>query len=101
MLGKHAMDWFRPEDKEAALAYMENCMSKGTANLEAPLVMKDGREVPYLLTSSRLDTKEGSFFMGVGIDVTERRELDRHMTGAEPRAGGKRASLQQADGAVL
>jgi PAS domain S-box-containing protein len=80
MEGKHVLEWFRPEDSKAVLAYLETCMLKGRSIFEAPLVMKDGREVPYLLTSSRLDTKEGSFFVGVGIDVAERRELDRHMT---------------------
>jgi PAS domain S-box-containing protein len=79
MLGKYALDWFRPEDKEAALAEMDNCMSKGTTNLEAPLVMKDGRVVPYLFTSSRLLTKEGSFFMGVGIDITERKRMEEKL----------------------
>jgi PAS domain S-box-containing protein len=80
MLDRHALDWFRPEDAKAALADWETCMTEGKTSFEASLVTRDGRELPYLLTSSRLDTKEGSFLMGVGVDVTERRELDRHMT---------------------
>jgi PAS domain S-box-containing protein len=31
------------------------------------------------LTGNRFYTKERSFFLGVGFDITERRELDRHM----------------------
>ncbi len=79
MLGRHVLDWFRPDKAGTALVDIEACMSKGKSSFEASLLMKDGREVPFLLTSSRLDTKEGSYFMGVGIDVSERRELDRHM----------------------
>ena len=79
MLGKHVLDWSRPRYAQAVLAWIENCMVDGKASMQVPLLMKDGREVPFLLTATRLDTKDGSFFMGVGIDITERVEVDRHM----------------------
>ena len=31
------------------------------------------------MTGRRFVTKDGSFFMGVGIDITDRQELDRQM----------------------
>jgi PAS domain S-box-containing protein len=77
MFGKHALDWFPPEYTTKVLADMDRCIFEGQTTLEAPLVMKDGREVPYLFSSCRLDTEEGIYFMGVGIDITERRERDR------------------------
>ncbi|HEY3420933.1 MAG TPA: PAS domain S-box protein [Methanomassiliicoccales archaeon] len=95
MLDKHVFEWFRPEDAKAALDDIETCMSEGKTSFETQLVMKDGREVPYLLTSSRLDTKEGTFFMGVGIDVTERRELDKHMTELNRELGEKEDRLRR------
>jgi PAS domain S-box-containing protein len=79
MLGKHVLEWHRAENKERVMAAIEKVMVTGQASMEAPLVMKDGREVPYLLTATRLDIKDSSYFMGVGIDLTERYALDRHM----------------------
>ena len=71
MSGKHFLSWHGPDNEKTALTAIENIMKEGKAIMEAPLVMKDGREIQYLLTSVRFDSKERSFIMGVGIDVTE------------------------------
>jgi len=71
MFGKHVLDWHRAENETKVLAAIDRVMAEGQAVMEAPLVMKDGREVPYLLTAKRLDLKDSSYFMGVGIDVTD------------------------------
>ena len=76
MFGKHVLEWHRPENADAVLAAIKNIMSKGRDSIETSLVMKDGREIHYLLTGERFDTKERSFFMGVGIDITERKRAE-------------------------
>ena len=72
MIDKHVLEWHRPENARAVLGAIEMVMKKGHASMEAPLVMKDGREVPYLLTAIRLDQGDRSYFMGVGIDISDR-----------------------------
>ena len=76
MLGKHLLDWHRQENKTRVLAAIDKVRTEGQAITEAPLVMKGGREVPYLLTAKRLDMKESSYFMGVGIDITDRKRTE-------------------------
>ena len=79
MFGKHVLDWHRTENAEAVLAAINNVMAEGQGSIEAPLVMKDGREVPYLLTGRRFDTKQHPFFLGVGVDIAERKETDSRL----------------------
>ena len=76
MLGMHVLTWFGPENAEAVLKAIENIMREGQDSIEVSLVMKDGHEVPYLLNGLRLDAKGRSFFMGVGIDITERKRVE-------------------------
>jgi PAS domain S-box-containing protein len=79
MFAKYFLDWHRADKAEAVLAAIHDCIEKGQASIEAPLVMKDGREIPYLLTVRRLDTRERSFLMGVGVDITERLQFESRL----------------------
>lgn len=77
MFGKHVLSWHRPENTDSVLAAIDSCMRSGQGSIEAPLVMKDGHQVQYLLTGKRFDTKDTSFFMGMGIDIEDRTLAER------------------------
>ena len=83
MIGKHVLSWHLPDNSDAVLAAINSLMEVGQASIEAPLVMKDGSEVPYLLTGKRFDTKDTSFFMGLGIDIKDRIEAERNLRESE------------------
>ena len=83
MFGKHVLSWHRPENSEAVLAAIEGCMRTGQGSIEAPLLMKDGHQVQYLLTAKRFDTKDTSFFMGMGIDIEDRTLAERILRDSE------------------
>ena len=76
MLSRHALDWFRKEDANTVLTAIDACMESGQASIEAPLVMKDGREMSFLLTGKRFNTKERTYLMGVGTDISELKSLE-------------------------
>ena len=65
-------DWHVPEAREAVAAAVDRCMREGGAKIEAPLVARDGRRIPYLLTGTRFVSEGREYLMGVGIDITER-----------------------------
>jgi PAS domain S-box-containing protein len=83
MIGKHVLSWHLPDNSEAVLAAINSCMEDGQASIEAPLLMKDGRQIPFLLTARRFDTKDTSFFMGLGMDIGERIEAERTLRESE------------------
>ncbi len=45
-------------------------------SFESTLINKQGRFVPYLISITRLMTPDGPFMMGVGIDITERKQIE-------------------------
>jgi PAS domain S-box-containing protein len=83
MFGKHVLSWHLPDNSDVVLAAIEECIMQGQASIEAPLVMKDGHQVPYLLTGKRFDTKDTSFFMGLGMDIGDRIEAERTLRESE------------------
>jgi two-component system, sensor histidine kinase and response regulator len=66
------LDFHPPEVKEAVLEAVEMVMEKGHNMIESPLLAKDGRLVPFILTGDRLEVSGQKYLMGVGIDITER-----------------------------
>jgi len=74
--GRHVTDWHAPESEGAVLQAIEDVMTKGRASIEAHLLTKDGRSVPFLLTGIRFEAQGQLYLMGIGIDVTERKRAE-------------------------
>jgi len=72
MEGRHVSDWHVPEAKEAVLAAIETVMEKGQSSVEASLLAKDGRLIPFFLTGVKLESQGQNYLMGTGTDITER-----------------------------
>lgn len=77
MAGRHVSDWHVPEAKEAVLAAVDKVMRSGQSAMEAPLVAKDGRLVYFALTGARFEAKNQSYFLGIGTDITARKQLEK------------------------
>ena len=74
--GRHVTDWHAPESEGAVLQAIEDVMTKGRASIEAHLLTKDGRSVPFLLTGIRFEAQGQLYLMGIGIDITERKRAE-------------------------
>jgi two-component system, cell cycle sensor histidine kinase and response regulator CckA len=74
--GRHVTDWHVPEAKEAVLNTIEDVMTQGRASIEASLVAKDGHLVPFILTGVKFEAEGQLYLMGIGIDITERRQAE-------------------------
>lgn len=70
------MDWHIPDARPAVHEAVEYAMEAGHNVLESPLLSKDGRSIPFLMTGVRFDTPEQRYLMGIGIDITERRHAE-------------------------
>jgi len=87
MLGRDIGQWFSTEDRRAR--GIENArkilFEARQGEHENYLLHKDGHEIPYILTGVRLDTPEGPMMMGVGVDITERKQAEEALRQSEEK----------------
>ncbi len=77
MAGRALVAWHIPEAQGAVLKAVEMVMEQGQSTVEAPLVAKDGHRVPFLLTGVKFETPEQCYLMGIGLDITERKQAEQ------------------------
>ncbi|MEI7650321.1 MAG: PAS domain S-box protein, partial [Methanomicrobiales archaeon] len=75
--GKLAFDWHLPELKDAVMKATEEVMEKGHGSVESNLIAKDGHTIPFFLTGVRFEAKGRLYYMGTGIDITERKRAEK------------------------
>lgn len=77
------VNWHKPEAVDAVRHAVEQVMEKGQAEIESPLLAKDGRQVPFVLTGVKFEALGQLYLMGVGIDITQRKEAEEALKEAE------------------
>ncbi|MFC7176154.1 PAS domain S-box protein [Halosegnis marinus] len=77
--GMDAFDLFPDDQRERVAETIERVLTEGSATLDAELLDADGERHPYEFTGSRLTDPDGELFgvVGIGRDVSERRERER------------------------
>lgn len=74
--GLHPLDLIDPADRNSVAVAIERAFSEGEAMVEAHFLTKDGRVIPYFFTGRRLLLDEGPLLLGLGIDITDRRQAE-------------------------
>ncbi len=77
------LEFIPAEDREAVAEAIGQVFQNGRTSLEANLQTKDGRKVPHYLSGVRLDTEQGTYLLGIGLDVTERKRLESQFRQAQ------------------
>lgn len=85
MKGRLVTDWHVPEAKAAVLEAVDQVMKTGQSSIEAPLQAKDGHLVYFNLTGVKFEAQEQSYFMGIGIDISERKQIEEALRISEER----------------
>ncbi|MAT98259.1 MAG: hypothetical protein CL608_14035 [Anaerolineaceae bacterium] len=70
----YPLDLVHEEDRATVAHKIEEIFTLGESEVEARLLTKDGRAIPYLFTSRRLQLPEGPAAIGLGIDISDRQE---------------------------
>jgi PAS domain S-box-containing protein len=80
-----AMDFLSPETQEIAMKAIQKAMEEGYAQTETGLVTKDGRTIPYIMTTARLESSGKPRFMGIGIDISARKQAETALRESEEK----------------
>jgi PAS domain S-box-containing protein len=74
--GMLAWELFQGEDRERTCAAFHEALDLGEVIIEAQLAAKDGIQTPYLFTGRRAVLDGDTCVVGVGINLTERKEAE-------------------------
>jgi two-component system, sensor histidine kinase and response regulator len=79
------LDLFDHHDKPRVNQEMVRVLnSAGSSTIEADIIGKDGRRSPFFLTSSRIEIDGQQCLIGIGFDITKRKQIEQQLN-AESR----------------
>lgn len=83
--GMHILSWFAASESERVAQAVKRAFETGRGEVEANLITKDGRAVPFYLTGVTLSIAGKSYMTGIGIDITERKRVEEQLRRNEAR----------------
>ncbi|MBF0108555.1 MAG: PAS domain S-box protein [Magnetococcales bacterium] len=84
--GKHALEFIAAGDREKIASSIEEVFLHGHATTEAHLSTRNGRTIPYLFSGTRIEISRAYYLTGIGLDMTERKQLDQELRSARIQA---------------
>lgn len=72
----HPLNFFGEEDREKVAGRIAEIFEKGESLVEADFLLKDGRQIPYLFTGKCIEHSGRKSFVGVGLDIEQRKQLE-------------------------
>ncbi|MCX6950898.1 MAG: PAS domain S-box protein [Verrucomicrobia bacterium] len=96
----HPLDFFTPKDRPMLTERIGEVFAKGESSVEAPFMAKDGRTTPYFFTGRRVVFGDLTCLVGVGIDISERKQAEAAVRelneGLERKVAERTAEIQAA-----
>ncbi|HKY54203.1 MAG TPA: PAS domain S-box protein, partial [Anaerolineales bacterium] len=74
--GMHPLDFFMGAEKEYIAQRIQQVFENGESDAEAYFVTKHGERIPYYFTGRRLDIDGSPYLIGMGIDITQRKQAE-------------------------
>lgn len=72
----HPLDFFDVEGRQVIAERINEVFDTGQATAEANFVSKDGTTRPYFFTGRRLRLGDKTWLLGMGLDITERKQTE-------------------------
>ena len=73
------LDFFAPEDQPLLQTRITEVFERGESSVEAPLLTKDGRLLPYLFTGKHLEYDGRPCLVGFGIDISDQKIAEQRL----------------------
>jgi two-component system cell cycle sensor histidine kinase/response regulator CckA len=84
-----------PQDESLMTAFIREVFAAGRPSIEASLMTKTSKNIPFYLTGFPMSVEGGHYLVGVGIDISERKKLEQQLLHAQ-----KMESIGQLAGGV-
>lgn len=81
--GMRPLEFIADEDRTRAVETIREVFLKGESTFEADVLTKDGRRTPYFFTGRRIMLEGKPCLLGVGIDITQRRQAEKALRESE------------------
>jgi two-component system cell cycle sensor histidine kinase/response regulator CckA len=75
LMNMNALQLFR-EARDLFTSKMQEVFDTGSFSMEARIYAKNGESIPFLLTGVRMIVDSMRYLVGVGIDISERKQLE-------------------------
>lgn len=79
----HPREFFADEERHLIEQKIGEVLQNGEATVEACLVCKDGRRLPYFFTGARTLRDQTPCVIGMGVDLSERKKLEAQFLRAQ------------------
>ena len=83
LANKYVLDFFEPEAADLVMKSVGDTFKLGRALLETNVVAKDGRKTPYYFSAVRAELDGRRFLVGVGMDISERKNFEKALLQSE------------------
>lgn len=94
----HPIQLFDKDEKELLISKIASVFSNGEDNVEAHILSKEGKKIPYYFTGRGIQYEGESCLMGVGIDISEKVKSQEELAQSEERY---RTIIEQASDAIF
>jgi PAS domain S-box-containing protein len=87
MLGRDILDWFGGREPHVSniRAALKRGLTEGVATVEAEMLTKDGRAVPFYFSGVTVLINGQTYLTGIGIDITERKQTEERLRQSEEK----------------
>ncbi|MEW6387061.1 MAG: PAS domain S-box protein [Thermodesulfobacteriota bacterium] len=85
MAALHPLAFFTEEERELIAGKIQKVFAEGEAEAEAFFVTKSGEKIPYYFTGLRTVVADTPYLLGLGIDITARRQAKEALRESEER----------------
>ena len=73
------LQWHLPENVERIRRSIDISDAQYQTTIEAPMLTKEGRSIPFLLTAVKFESEGQQYLMGVGINVSEQKQAEQEL----------------------
>jgi len=81
----HALEFIAEEDRPAAQRALEEVFAQGEASVEAQMLTKDGRKIPFLFTGRKFIFDHTPCILGTGLEIKERKLAEEVLRKSEKK----------------
>ena len=81
----NALDFFAADEKEHVYEKIQEVFVRGKSQVEANFLTKNGQKIPHLLTGAKIVYDGMDFLAGVGLDITEDKQVKNALKESEER----------------